>query len=103
MKVNSREVREMEEVLSGGLTAVGMKDISKMESNVVMEFSIDKEAIKNIRVIGKMVCFKQKELSILIMENAIKDSSKKISFMEMEYSIKMTLSFMGSGKITNYQ
>ena len=103
MKDSSKEEKEMEEVHFGGLMAVGMKVTLKMVYNVEMEFFIGKVVIQNIKESGKMECFKEKVFNSLIMEKDTKVYSRKISFMEMESSIKMTPLFMEYGRITNYQ
>lgn len=89
MKDNLSKEREMEEEHFGGLTEAGMKGNLEMEFKVVTVSCIEMEGILSMKVLGIMVCLMVKVLNSLRMEKNIKDHLKKISSMEMVYSIKM--------------
>ena len=103
IKVNLSQVKEMEEEHSGGQMAAGMKETSKTVFNVALVLYIVKEVLGNMKESGRMVCLMVKESSILITDNVMKVTLRRINSMVRVYFIKMTQSFMVCGKITNYQ
>ena len=102
MKDNFKKAKEMEEGRFGGQMVAGIRVSSEMEYKVDMGFYIEKEAIKNIKDHGTMVCLTVKALSISRMEKDMKGLSNKINFMGRVFFIKMTRLFMEFGRITNY-
>jgi hypothetical protein len=102
MKENLSLVNEMGEEHFGGLMAAGMKEILKMEFNVVKVLFTDKVVTKSIKEVGKMECSMVKVFNTLTMANAMKAILRKISSMVMVCFIKTTLSSMVFGKIISY-
>lgn len=103
MRENSRQVKEMEEELSGGLMAAGMKEISKMVFNVVLELCIVKADTRSTREFGKTECSMEKEFNTLKMDSVIKGTLSRINSTVMVYFTKMTQSFTVYGGTTSFQ
>lgn len=91
MKDNSREEKEMEEVLSGGQMAVGMKVTLEMECSLVGEFFIEREVIVSMKATGTMVCLMARVLSISRTVRDTRALSKKTSSTARAYFTKTTL------------
>lgn len=89
MKDSLLKVKEMEEVLSGGLMEVGMKGNSEMVSRVVMEYFIEMVVMLNMKVHGITVCLMVKALNSSRTDKNTKALLSKTNSMEMEFSIKM--------------
>lgn len=98
IKDSSKQGKGMVEVLFGGQTVAGMKEISEMEFKVDGECSTDKEDIANTKVIGTTVCSMVKVLSTSKTDNGMKAHSSKTSFMEKECFIKTTQLFTEFGR-----
>ncbi len=90
MRASSKQEREMEEEPSGGLMAVGMKAISRMEFNVEMELFTGKVEIVSMRDSGKMECLMVKALNTLTTDSVTKVTLNKTNSMVTESSIKTT-------------
>ena len=89
IKDNSKQEKEMVEVLSGGQMVAGMKEISETVCKVDGEYSTDKEAIANMKVTGITACLMAKGHSISKTVNDMKAHSSKTNFTEKVYFTKM--------------
>lgn len=101
--MNSRQEKGTARVLSGGQTAVGMREISEMEYSQVGVPSIEKGGINNTKETGITECLTGKGLNTLKTDKDMKALSSRTSSMGKEFSTKTTLSSMEFGKTTNSQ
>ena len=90
MKVNLKVVNEMVEVLSGGLTAVGMKAISEMEFKVDGVCCTEKEVIVSTKAIGITECSTVEEPNTFRMVSDTKAHSNRTSSMVRVFSTRTT-------------
>jgi len=101
MRDNSKQEKEMGEVLSGGQMVAGMREISGMVCKVGGECSTEKEGTVNIKVTGITVCSMEKAPNISKTASDMRALLSKTSSTVKVYFTKTTRLFMECGRTTS--